>query len=112
MRNTKKARLAIYKEALHLLIDYPISRNGLCACIHEAVLKLYYPFCAESLLYFNVGNDLGRNGKCAIFKELAPYKPKKYSAYWFPLNTLGYNKRVTILKCIIKQLEKELNKKL
>jgi hypothetical protein len=41
------------------------------------------------------------------YPELMKYEPKKYSMYWFPLTNSGYNKRVRILKQIIKDMEKK-----
>jgi hypothetical protein len=106
-RITEKIKLDIYKKVLSNFLDrYKDSNFGVGFCY------VFHIICLIDYEYLDI--DAYRDlflYKIKIFKELQNFRPTSYkSGNWYPYNKKGYIKRITILKTIIKNLEKDINK--
>lgn len=97
-RNTKALRLRIYKAALTYIIEHINCdgkfNGGFCKAIYSSLT-------GDKDGRFDPYNYIG-----ITYEELKDYMPKKiYLGYWFWTDKKGTQKRIKILKKVIKQME-------
>jgi hypothetical protein len=106
IRNTKKLRIKIYKNAINLYDNF--TAIGFCSILLRSAYSVLYSSTDVSMIYNNnvpinfrtyYGNIIEN------YPELAKYEPKVYNNYWFPTDSKGIAKRIRILKKIIKEME-------
>lgn len=95
-------RLKFYKNLLEVVCEDPDVKCGYCAYLSKAY-RMTFP---ETGLLERLCNSGMEN-----LPELTQYRPlgKHDNEYWFPCTTKGWEKRISILEKIIKDMGKGLH---
>jgi len=93
----------VLKELIH--IQERERHVGFCSAIERAIYKLFNFSSYNTKISPYVDLDTENNIK--YYKELKKYKPEipEDSSYWFPIDEKGIEKRINIVKEILKEID-------